>query len=173
MDTSLLAVRPATIADADQIADAHVDSIHALGAKAYDRDVIEVWGAPRDGQRYRAAIEQGELFFIAVEGRQVLGFSSYRLEEGKHRTAIYVRGIAARRGIGTALFVRAEAAARERGAGEIYVDASLAAVDFYRSCGFQELGVGEHLLPSGVAMACVFMRKTLGAATPVGLAFRT
>ena len=45
MDASLLAVGPATIADADQIADAHVDSIHALGAKAYDRDVIEVWGA--------------------------------------------------------------------------------------------------------------------------------
>jgi len=54
---------------------------------------------------------------------------------------------------------------RERGAGEICVDASLAAVDFYRSCGFQELGVGEHLLPSGVAMACVFVRKTLGATT--------
>ena len=44
--------------------------------------------------------------------------------------------------------------------------AVLRAEDFYRSCGFQELGVGEHLLPSGVAMACVFMRKTLGATTP-------
>jgi len=105
MDASLLAVRPATIADADQIADVHVDSIHGLGAKAYDRDVVEVWGAPRDGQRYRTAIEQGELFFIAVEGRQVLGFSSYRLEDGKHRTAIYVRGSAARRGFLQELWV--------------------------------------------------------------------
>ncbi len=160
----VLQVRPATIADADEIAAAHVDSIHSIAAKVYRPDVISAWGAPRDGERYRRAMEAGELFFVAVSGHdtaRVLGFSSYRVVEGKHRTAIYVRGEAARRGIGTALFQVAERAARERGAPEIHVDSSLAAVNFYKDRGFEEVAVGQHQLQSGPVMDCVFMKKVL------------
>src|SRR5437667_7044354 len=80
---------------------------------------------------------RGEAFFLALRrdpGTPVeaaLGFSSYRLEAGKHRTAIYVRGGAARMGVGTALFHAAETEARNRGVDEIHVDASLVALAFY------------------------------------------
>jgi putative acetyltransferase len=164
-------VRHATPADAEAIAAAHVASIRSLGAQAYDPATVEAWGAPRDGSRYRAAMEHGEVFFLALRretGSQVeaaLGFSSYRLEAGKHRTAIYVRGGAARAGVGRALFRAAEGEARSRGADELHVDASLAALAFYRANGFEELGPGEHVLPGGRRMACVFMRKVL-ARTP-------
>jgi hypothetical protein len=84
--------RPATPNDADQIAEAHVNPIHSLGAKFYSPDIISDWGATRDGEPYRKAMQIGELFFIAVPGEvndeRVLGFSSYRLSEGKHRTAV-------------------------------------------------------------------------------------
>jgi GNAT superfamily N-acetyltransferase len=110
-------------------------------------------------------MESGELFFLAVRSdgacERVLGFSSYRVEKGKHRTAIYVRGEAARMGVGTALFEVAETAAREHGANEIHVDASLAAVGFYNARGFEELAAGHHRLESGALMDCVFMRKKL------------
>jgi ribosomal protein S18 acetylase RimI-like enzyme len=109
-------------------------------------------------------MEAGELFFVAVSGpdtARVLGFSSYRVVDGKHRTAIYVRGEAARQGIGTALFQVAERAARERGAPEIHVDSSLAAVDFYKDRGFEEVAVGRHQLQGGPVMDCVFMKKVL------------
>ncbi|MBV9223335.1 MAG: GNAT family N-acetyltransferase [Acidobacteriaceae bacterium] len=157
-------IRSAALADADQIAAAHVDSIHSLGAKAYGPDIITAWGAPRDGERYRRAMESGELFFVATESdstdERVLGFSSYRVEDGKHRTAIYVRGEAARTGVGSALFKAAETAAREHGAKEIHVDASLAAVGFYKRQGFEELVAGQHQLKGGTLMDCVFMRKS-------------
>jgi aminoglycoside 6'-N-acetyltransferase len=106
----------------------------------------------------------GELFFVALTDRdreRVLGFSSYRLLDGKHRTAVYVRCEAARMGIGTALFLAAEGAAREHGAVEIHVSASLAAVQFYKDRGFEKLAAGEHRLSGGVLMACVFMKKRL------------
>jgi GNAT superfamily N-acetyltransferase len=104
----------------------------------------------------------GELFFVAVSDcERVLGFSSYRLVDGKHRTAVYVRGEVARMGIGTALFQAAEGAAREHGAEEIHVTASLAAVEFYKDRGFEDLAAGEHRLSSGDLMACVFMKKLL------------
>ena len=129
--------------DAEQIGEAHVDSIHLLGAKAYGPDVVSVWGAPKDIERYRRSMESAEVFFVAVaaspNGDRVLGFSSYRMEEGKHRTAVYVRGEAARMGVGTALFRAAEATARECGASEIHVDSSVGAVEFYKSLGFEEL----------------------------------
>jgi GNAT superfamily N-acetyltransferase len=84
------------------------------------------------------------------------------MESGLHRTAIYVRGDATRKGVGTALVATAEEAARRNGATEIHVDASLAAVKFYEANGFEILGSGEHTLRNGRAMACVFMRKALG-----------
>jgi putative acetyltransferase len=155
------AIRPATPEDADEIAEAHVASIHSLGARAYEPDVIAEWGAPRDGERYRRAMNGDELFFVACLGRRVLGFSSYREVDGKHRTAVYVRGDAARIGVGSDLFEAAEAAAKKRGASEIHVDASLAAVNFYKAMGFEETSRGKHQLKSGALMDCVFMRKVL------------
>jgi putative acetyltransferase len=108
---------------------------------------------------------RGEVFFIAIDQRdgqpQVLGFSSHRVDDGEHRTAVYVRGTAARAGVGSALFRMAEAAAIAAGATSIHVDASLTAVEFYKANGFEETGRGEHRLWSGRAMACVFMRKAV------------
>jgi putative acetyltransferase len=90
-----------------------------------------------------------------------LGFSSHRIDENEHGVAVYVRGKAARFGIGSALLRSAEASAVGAGATGIHIDASLAAVEFYKANGFEEVGRGEHRLWSGRAMACVFMRKNL------------
>src|SRR5688500_16345289 len=120
--TARFIIRPATIDDVDRIARAHTRSIRTLGATAYDATVISAWGRARSGEPYASAMERGEHFFVALEGAptstpggtngaseakprdDVVGFSSYRVEDGKHRTAIYVVGEVARQGVGTALF---------------------------------------------------------------------
>lgn len=166
----LFTVRQAAAEDADAIAEAHLDSIHSLGARAYSPDVVAIWGAPRDGTRYRMAIAAGEVFFVAcaaggqmpeTRSEEILGFSSHHVADGKHRTAVYVRGSAARTGVGTALFRAAEAAARLQGAIEIHVDSALLAVEFYRAQGFQDLGAGRHMLRDGLGMDCLLMKKIL------------
>ena len=103
---------------------------------------------------YLRAMDAGEVFFIAtgtIDGeRLVLGFASdYLIDGGRHGTSAYVRGTAARCGIGSQLLVLAQAHAVANGATEIHVEASLAGVEFYRANGFVETGRGETRLTSG------------------------
>lgn len=160
-----LEIRRAASADVDQIAAAHLDSIRSIGARYYPADVVSDWSARVKGDLYANAMARGEAFFIAIgdlDGKsEVLGFSSHRLDGNEHHTAVYVRGKAARLGVGTALFGAAQAAAIAAGAGSIHLDSSLAAVEFYKANGFEEVGRGEHRMWSGRPMECVFMRKML------------
>jgi GNAT superfamily N-acetyltransferase len=161
----LFDIRKADPADIAAIAEAHLDSINTIGPRHYGDAVVRVWGARISGDMYERAMARGEIFFIAIahrEGRpEVLGFSSHHADEGEHRTAVYVRGAAARHGVGSALFRTAEAAAIAAGASSIHVDASYAAVEFYKANGFEVIGDGIHRLESGETMPCVLMRKTL------------
>ena len=163
-------VRRAGPGNADAIAAAHIDSIVSIGPRFYDADTVRAWSAHLTPALYANAMARGEEMFIAIDRRgdanAVLGFSSHRVDDGVHRTAIYIRGDAARRGIGSALFKAAEAAAIAAGATSLEIDASLAAVDFYKTLGFEETGRGTHALRSGHAMACVFMRKNLTPMDP-------
>ncbi len=157
-------IRRATLADAGEIAAAHLDSIRSIGASYYGPHVVADWAARVSGDLYAKAMARGEALFSAGDRRddeRVPGFSSHRIEGVDHRTAVYVRGAAARLGIGSALFEAAEAAAKAAGATSIHVDASLAAVEFYKANGFEEVGRGMHRLSSGRDMPCVFMRKKM------------
>jgi putative acetyltransferase len=167
MSTMNFDIRRAGPADADEIAAAHLDSIRSLGALYYPAEIVSDWGARVKGDLYVNAMARGEVFFTAIGelggNPEVLGFSSHRIDGDEHGTAVYVRGKAARLGIGSALLRSAEAAAIIAGATSIHVDASLAAVEFYKANGFEEIGRGVHRLWSGRPMACVFMRKDLAA----------
>src|SRR5712664_3334777 len=157
--TSSFEIRRAGPADVEAITAAHLDSIRSIGAQYYTGVIVSDWGARVEGALYVNAMARGEVFYIAVgqlgDKAEVLGFSSHRIDGEEHRTAVYVRGKAARLGIGSALFRSAEAAAIAAGASSIHVDASLAAVEFYKANGFDQVGGGEHRLWSGRPMACV------------------
>jgi len=166
MKITELETRPADPSDADEIALAHRDSIRSIGPMFYAPNVVDDWEEGLTGDVYVKAMAGGEVFFIAtttVDGRPlVLGFASdYCIESSKHGTSVYVRGIAARQGIGSALLRQAEAHAVANGAETIQVEASLAGVEFYKANGFREVDRGETRLMSGRPIACVFMRKDL------------
>jgi len=158
-------IRLAAADDADAIAVAHRDSIETIGPRFYSADMVGAWGSAIQPDLYRGAMAAGERFFVAAasqDGRgEVLGFSSHCVDEGQHSVGVYVRGIAARRGIGSSLLRMAESSAIAAGAPNLLLDSSLAAVDFYKANGFVETGRGAHRLRAGHAMACVFMQKNL------------
>ena len=158
-------IRPAGLADVDDIATAHLDSIRTIGPRYYDAAVVNDWAAQINGQLYANAMADGEVFFVAVgqlgDRPEVLGFSSHRIDDSEHGISVYVRGAVSRQGIGAALTRAAEAAAIAAGATTIEIDASLAASEFYKAQGFEEVGRGEHPLSSGRSMSCIFMRKKL------------
>jgi putative acetyltransferase len=170
MKITELETRQAHPSDAGDIALAHRDSIRSIGPSFYSPNVVDDWAEGLTGDLYLKAMEGGEVFFVATGTAAgthlVLGFASdYCIEGPKHGTSVYVRGIAARCGIGSRLLGLAEAHAQANGAREIQVEASLAGVAFYSANGFIEVGRGETRLMSGRPIACVFMRKDLEAAT--------
>lgn len=158
----IIEFREAGRADVDAMAAAHRDSIQSLGTAFYSPEAVAAWHEGVRGQLYLEAIDRGEVFFIATRGIEVLGFASdYPIDGDKHGASAYVRGRAARHGIGSTLLCLAETRARLRGAQSVEIEASLAGVDFYRRHGFVEVRRGDSLLTTGEAIACVFMRKDL------------
>jgi GNAT superfamily N-acetyltransferase len=158
-------IRRADARDAAAIASAHRDSIRSIGPAFYAPDLVEAWGSALTPELYANAMAGGEAFFVAV-GRidgevVVLGFSTHRVDDGQDGVSVYVRGSAARRGIGTALLRAAEEHARVSGATSIEIQASRAGVAFYGVNGFTETGRGDAVLRSGRRLPCVFMRKAL------------
>ena len=158
-------IRKAHPGDADGILSAHLDSIRSLGPRFYPPEIVEAWSAGLTRDVYAEAMAGGELFFIAIgpiDGEAaVLGFASHRVDDAQDGASVYVRGFAARQGIGTKLLRLAEDHARARGAASISIQASLAGVAFYAANGFGEVGRGEAVLMTGRSMPCVFMRKRL------------
>ena len=158
-------IRRAEPADADAIAAAHLDSIRSIGPRYYEPAIVHDWGGRVEAGLYLRAMARGEVFFVAIDARDaahtVLGFSSHHQSGPDHGIGVYVRGSAARCGVGSALLRAAEAEARARGASSLEIDASLAAVDVYTRHGFIETGRGSHRLWSGRSMPCVFMTKPL------------
>jgi putative acetyltransferase len=135
--------------------------------------VVEAWGSGLTPNIYVKAMESGEAFFIATGHINcqpaVLGFSTHRVDDAQDGASVYVRGEAARRGIGRALLRLAEEHAVAHGATLIQIQASLAGVEFYKANGFAEIGRGEALLMSGRSMPCVFMRKLLTEGLIIGV----
>jgi len=169
---AMLEIRRAHPSDASEMARAHRDSIRSIGPAFYPPSVVDDWQNGLAADVYLNAMKGGEVFFIATgqvgDNALVLGVASdYCIEGTEHGTSVYVRGIAARRGIGSALFRLAEAHAAARGATTINIEASLAGVEFYRANGFTEVARGETRLMSGHPIACVFMRKELAMACGV------
>jgi GNAT superfamily N-acetyltransferase len=164
-DLADVRIRPAHPADAEAIMLAHLDSIRSIGPTFYPPKVVEAWSAGLTPDLYVNAMDGGEAFFVAtgtIDGEiAVLGFSTHRVDDAQDGTSVYVRGRAARRGVGTLLLRQAEVHARAHGASSLQIQASLAGVEFYAANGFEELGRGDASLPSGQSMPCVFMRKLL------------
>ncbi len=159
------AIRGATADDADAIASAHIDSIETIGPRFYRTNLVRAWRGAVQPRLNLDAMAAGERFFVAAttqdERREVLGFSCHHVDEGTHSVSVYVRGIAVRRGMGSALLRVAETSAAAAGAAGVRLDSSLAAVDFYKANGFAETGRGKHRLQAGGVMTCVFMQKNL------------
>lgn len=161
-------VRRATYDDLPALAEAHVASIREIGPAFYPQEVMNIWGANRDIQKYRADMDNmGGIYFIAETDSKpgyVLGFSVYAYREEKHNLqALYVRGTEARKGIGRALADAVQDFAQRNNAQELYLEASLSAEEFYKAYGFVEVSRQKHALDinNSILMDAILMKKTL------------
>ncbi len=160
-------IRPAIVDDAQGILKTHSAAVHRTASRLYASDILTAWAAPLDADNVRrmAGIiaSQSELVLVAEVDANIVGFGSIVPKNSELR-AIYVHPDFGREGVGSRSLSALEDLARQHGLGELAMDASLNAEDFYLNHGFAVVERGEHTLRTGARMRCIKMRKSLNPA---------
>ena len=159
-----LSLRPANLADAEDIVRVHHAAVHTSGATSYSEEVLDAWSGDPSEARFermrRAIASEDELVLVAESSSRVIAFGSVVVSLTELRS-LYVHPDASRRGVGAALLAELERLAVKRGLTRLQLKASLNAEAFYRRSGYAVVGPGVHQIAAGLTMACVEMRKEL------------
>jgi GNAT superfamily N-acetyltransferase len=75
--------------------------------------------------------------------------------------AMYTHPDFARRGLGRAMLAHCERAAAAEGFTRVELVATMAGLPLYRACGYEDLEAFNEIVPSGIAVPVVRMRKRL------------
>jgi len=155
-----IVIRAAAHADAEAILQLHRASIRVLGAEHYSLAEVESWATGLVPERYVTAMtDGGETFIVAAAADgDLAGFCSFKDDEVK---GLYVAPGWARRGVGSALLRRAEAAIAATGRRRIRIGASLSGQAFYERHGYRVTDRHGWTSRGGLVMAALAMEKTL------------
>jgi putative acetyltransferase len=169
-----VSIRDAVPDDAEAIRTVHRASITGLGPQAYDDEQVAAWARGCADADYRAAIQSPELdYVVAEQGCEVVGFGSLRDPAPDHSddvidaeiTAVYVHPSVAREGVGSRIADELEIRARDADATILGLTASLPAVPFYASRGYERVEERTHEFSAGagtgVTGTVVEMRRPL------------
>lgn len=158
-----VAIRPARLADAAAILALHQASIRELASGAYSPAQIDSWSEKPDGvEPYEVSIRDDTRHVVVAEWEDDLaGWGRLDLNDGEV-SAVYTHPDFAREGVGSAILAHLEEVAREKGMDRVHLWASLNAVPFYESAGFEAMGETLHETTGGVVIECVEMEKGLG-----------
>ena len=146
--------------DGEDLLRVHKKSILRLGRAAYSEAETESWSANLVAEGYgRAMADEGEIFLVAVDATdRVVGFCSHRDDE---IMALYVHPDWTRRGIGSDLLGRAEAAVAAAGHGTVRVTAALVARAFYEGQGYRVVESRDWRTRGGLMIEVLDMTKAL------------
>jgi putative acetyltransferase len=164
MEEAKVLIRGATPDDARGILEAHRAAVFGTARVAYPAEIVEAWAAVIDPDSVRQLADRiatgAELAVVADAAGEISGFGSIAPETSE-LLALYVRPDFGGRGIGRQLLAGLEELARRHHIRKLSLDASLNAESFYMRCGYAVIGKGEHVLRTGVKMACIKMSKAL------------
>jgi putative acetyltransferase len=141
-------VRDATTDDAGEIRAVHVESITKLGREDYDERQVAAWAKGCESAEYTPAIEADSGAFVVAEDEgDVVAFGTVRFEPPEEYTAavdgevtgVYVHPSVARTRVGSAVLAELERRAREQETITLGLAASLNAVPFYESRGYERV----------------------------------
>jgi putative acetyltransferase len=163
-----LVIRVGTPGDAGFIQRLHEESIRGLGPRCYSRAEVESWASSLRSDMYVRAMTQGGESFLLAEpaekgGGQLAGFCSFTRDEIE---GLYVHPRWARRGIGSPLLLRAEAAILAGGGRRVCVSASLIGQPLYDKHGYRIVGSRQHRTRMGLIVLVREMEKDLANSPP-------
>ena len=151
-------IRLAEPSDIDQIRKVHQSSIRQLCRKHYPPRQIQAWSSGIKNSNYLAGLKSGEKFWVAVQGRKVLGFSILLNDEIR---AVYIHPRFVGQGIGKRLLIKAEKWSRKHNFRKLNLKSSITAQDFYKSQGWNTIRWGIIHLRNDVKIRCILMKKRI------------
>lgn len=159
-----IGVRRAVEADAERIVELHYAAVHRTASAFYPAEILDRWSSPPGEGRWkftRQAIASEDEVILAAEIEGVICGFGVVVPANEELRALYVHPDFGGRGVGSAILLRLEGIASERGVKRLQLDSSLNAEGFYRKHGYVVLGYGVHKLTGGVEMPCVKMTRAL------------
>ncbi|MEO8387087.1 MAG: GNAT family N-acetyltransferase [Polaromonas sp.] len=158
-------IRPYTPSDAVAIAQLFTDAVHGLAASHYDAVQREAWAPrPPDFDQWKARLEPLQILVAQEErkgeGALLLGFVGY--ETNGHIDLLFTSPAAARQGVASQLYGRAETALSALGVQRCFTEASLVSRLFFERQGY---GVQEEQCVErrGALLRRFAMTKMLGS----------
>ena len=161
VSSATLRIRKARPEDRDAICRVHRTAIAEICRAHYAPHAIAAWTGRLFPDIYLPVIAAHH-FIVAEHEDMVVGFAQLDVAASAIE-AVYVDPRHTRHGVGTALLGALEAHARGSGLTVLHLEASLNSVRFYEACGFSGVADALHELTPGIAIACVVMRKAIGA----------
>jgi putative acetyltransferase len=153
-------IRPFRPDDAPALAALFHAAVHGIARAHYSQAQVNAW-APEvpDPARFRARGADGRLLLVAVDaGDAPLAYGD--VEADGHIDHLFCRPDAAGTGVTASLYAALEAAARGRGIGRLYTEASEPARRFFLKQGFVVVARNDFDL-GGVAIHNMRMEKRL------------
>lgn len=149
-------IRKATIEDAKAVKDLHSRSIRFLCKDFYTDEQIEGWVNGKSVEEHRVRLEKHRAFIAEVDNKMT-GIIRWNPATNE-LCSIFVDPAYVRQGIGKRLMARAYEDIMLFDVREIWLDASLNAIPFYETEGWQK---GKHMMHG--ALECVRMTKILSS----------
>lgn len=154
----MLQIKPARWDDAEAAFEIRREAILDQCHTAYTAEQLALWTNVPLTERYRAWVARD--YNIAWWDGVAVATGFINIDTGE-LGAIFVRPAFMRRGIGRRVVDHLEGVALRVGRADVNLEATLNAVEFYRSCSFSACAQSVYHSPSGLQLACVPMVKAL------------
>lgn len=154
----MLTIRRAERSDAEAAFDIRTRAILHQCSAAYTPEQLRLWTEIPLTEKYRNWVEK-DYHLACLDGVPIAtGFINFQTGE---LGALFVLPDHMRQGIGKVMIHHFERLASEAGLGQVNLEATLNAFEFYRRCGFSGTERAIYHSPSGLQLACVPMHKQL------------
>lgn len=169
----MVEVRDAKPTDRPAIRDLHVDSVRELAPAAYREAVVEAWvgDEERDPANYEVTAENAVFLVAVADDGEVVGFAElavgpdaaaeYDVGADAEVRAVYVAPGRADEGVGTELLSELERRGGARGVETLVLTASLNALGFYESHGYERVAERTHAFGGDAEAPVVVLRKRI------------
>ena len=126
----------AKLTDLESMLKTRKSAILANAHSIYSEDEVVAWVGKRKDEEISKKIKEGKIRVVRLSSG---GVEAWVQAKNKGVEGLYVAGKHQRTGIGRELLLFIEKLMAQEGAGTVSLEASLNAIEFYKSCGYTEL----------------------------------